>query len=258
MYTFLVGKDNYITATNTERIVQKSKLVNIIKIYVADEYNGINMKACQAIMYYRTPVSEEWKPKDLTPSEELYKGKFVEYLIPVDTWLTAEAGDVQFEIKFYDVSMGGEANVSQYVRKATNGIIHISCSKDWGSGIADSMLDAIDQRIIQLMMAQARQEEMIEETQTNCAASLEVTDGKLHLVTGEGQQKGKAVDVVLPRIPDTEDGRDDGLIEIDNSAPIEKPDNDCDCGCNHEFIELSEYSGDTDNGSDDDNGFLEL
>ena len=30
MYTFLIGNDNYITTTNAERIVQRSKLVNIL------------------------------------------------------------------------------------------------------------------------------------------------------------------------------------------------------------------------------------
>ncbi len=165
MYTFLIGNDNYITTTNSERIVQRSKLVNTLQIFVPNEYGNFIMSDCQAIMYYQLPVSGEWKPKDLTPSEELYKDKYVEYLIPVDTWLTSEAGDVQFEIKFYNVDMGGEAKETQYVRKATHGVIHISSSKDWSSSIADSMLDAVDQRIIQLMMTQKAHEEMLEETQ---------------------------------------------------------------------------------------------
>lgn len=165
MYTLFIGKDNYIMTINSERIIQRSKLVNTVCIRVANDYNGLKMQDFQAIMYYRLPVSKEWKPKELVASEELYKDEFVEYLIPVDTWLTAEAGDIEFEIKFYNVSMGGEINISQYVRKATNGKIHISHSKDWADGIADSLLDTIDQRIIQLMMVQNRQEEMIEETQ---------------------------------------------------------------------------------------------
>ena len=165
-YTFKIGKDNYITTTHLERIVQRSKSVDYIKIYASNDYNGLYMQDFQAIMYYRLPISERWDSKELTPSEELYKNKYVEYIIPVDTWLTNEAGDVQFEIKFYNVSMDGNININQCVRKATDGIIHISSSKDWGAGIADSLLDTVDQRIIQLMMAQKRQEEMIEEAQS--------------------------------------------------------------------------------------------
>ena len=48
MYTFLIGKDNYITTTKSERIIQRSKLANTICIRVANDYNGISMKNCQA------------------------------------------------------------------------------------------------------------------------------------------------------------------------------------------------------------------
>lgn len=220
MYTLVIGKDNYITGTNIERIVQKSKLVNTIQIYVANEYNGIKMQDCQAIMYYRLPVSGEWKPKVLTPSEELYNNKYVEYLIPVDTWLTAEAGDVQFEVKFYNVAMGGTIDINQYVRKATDGVIHISSSKDWGSGIADSMLDVVDQRIIQLMMVQNRQEEMIEETQalmSNKADSIAKDESTNEIyLTSQGVEIGDRI----------KDGCDeDGVPVVDlNSSSSDKPD----------------------------------
>ena len=218
MYTLFIGKDNYIVTISPERIIQRSKLVNTVCIRVANDYNGLKMQDFQAIMYYRLPVSKEWKPKELFASEELYKDEFVEYLIPVDTWLTAEAGDVEFEIKFYNVSMGGDINISQYVRKATNGKIHISHSKDWADGIADSLLDTIDQRIIQLMMVQNRQEEMIEETQSSCASSLLVEDSKLYLVDATGNKKGEPADIVVPRVSDDQDGSNDNLIDLDNKA----------------------------------------
>lgn len=165
-YTFKIGKDNYIITTHSERLVQRSKSVDYIKIYALNDYNGLCMQDFQAIMYYRLPISERWESKELIPSKELYENEYVEYIIPVDTWLTNEAGDVQFEITFYNVSMDENTNINQCVRKATDGIIHISSSKDWGAGIADSLLDTVDQRIIQLMMAQKRQEEMIEEAQS--------------------------------------------------------------------------------------------
>ena len=165
MYTFLIGKDNYITTTKSERIIQRSKLANTICIRVANDYNGISMKNCQAVMYYHLPISDKWGYENLVASEELYKEDYVEYLIPVDTWLTSEPGDIEFEVRFYNVSMGGESDISQYVRKATHGKIHISCSKDWESGISDPLLGAIDDRIIELIMLQKKQEEMINEAQ---------------------------------------------------------------------------------------------
>lgn len=221
MYTFLIGNDNYITTTNAERIVQRSKLVNTLQIFVQNEYGNIIMSDCQAIMYYKLPISGEWKPNELMASETLYKDKYVEYLIPVDTWLTSEAGDVEFEIKFYNVSMNDDSNVKQYVRKATNGIIHIASSKDWSSSIADSMLDVVDQRIIQLMNLQKAQEEMITTTQAMLGTKADniVKDDKTQEIylTSDGKEIGN-------RIKDECDQDGVPVVNLDDSSTPDNPD----------------------------------
>lgn len=197
MYTFKVGKDNCIVATNVERIVQRSKLENTLCIRVNNEHNGLNMQECLAVMYYALPDGNGCGSKELTPEEELYNESYVEYLIPVDTWLTAYGGDVQFEIKFYRVSMDEESNIEQYVRKVTNGIIHIASSRDWASGIADSFLDTVDQRIIQLMIAQNRQEELNEEMYMNMNNKADGiakdNDTNEIYLTANGKKLGKGV-----------------------------------------------------------------
>lgn len=240
MHTLLIGNDNRIITTNAERIVQRSKGANTVRFLVSQIYNGIYMNECFALMSYKLPVSGEWKTQELMPSTELWKEKYVEYQFVADTWLTAERGDVQIEVKFYKVSMDGKIDINQYVRKATDGVIHISSSEDWASGVADSLLDTLDQRIIQLMMIQNRQDEIFEESQYSSAASLGVTDGKLHLIDTEGERKGELVDVVLPRTTD-DDGLNDGLIEL--GEIIHDEDNpDCECGCDHDnFEELDGY-----------------
>lgn len=241
MHTLLIGNDNRIITTNAERIVQRSKGANTVRFLVSQIYNGIYMNECFALMSYKLPVSGEWKTQELIPSAELWKEKYVEYQFVADTWLTAERGDVQIEVKFYKVSMDGKIDINQYVRKATDGVIHISSSEDWASGVADSLLDTLDQRIIQLMMIQNRQDEMFEESQYSSAASLGVTDGKLHLVDAEGERKGELVDVVLPRTVDNDGRNGDGVIEL-GEVIHDDSDPDCDCGCDHDnFEELDSF-----------------
>lgn len=218
MHTLLIGKDNKFITTNGERIVQRSKGAHTIEILVENEYNGVKMNECLAVLFYKLPVSGSWHPLELTPSDELYLDKYTTYQFSADTWLTSERGDVQLEMKFFNVELLDGVNVDQYVRKVTNGVIHISSSEDWGSGIADSLLDTVDQRIIQLMMIQNRQDEMIEESITNAASSLTVEDGVLYLVDSTGKKKGKGADVVVPRIPDDTDGSNDGLIELEKES----------------------------------------
>ena len=259
MYTLIAKNDDRFIASVRERIVQKTKGTNMIRILVPNEKNGVYMKDCQAIMFYKLPISDEWHPKELIPSEELYQNNYVEYLFPTDTWLTAEYGDVVIELRFYNVSLSDGVNVDQYLRRITDGIIHISCSKDWASGIADDLLSPIDQRIIQLMMVQNRQDEMIAESQLLSASSLLVEDGKLYLVDNVGNKKGDPADIVVPRVSDVNDFANDGLIEIDNSAPEDESHEDgCDCGCNHDFVELDETIDINTPETDNDNGFLEV
>lgn len=226
MYTLLIGKDNMFVTTNAERIVQRSKGANTIEILVDNEYNGVKMNECLAVLFYKLPVSGSWHPMELTPSDELYLDKYVTYQFSADTWLTAERGDVQLEMKFFNVELLDGVNVDQYVRKVTDGVIHISSSEDWGSGIADSLLDTVDQRIIQLMMIQNRQDEMIEESIANAASSLKVEDGVLYLVDSTGKKKGNGADVVVPRVPDVSDGSNDGLIELEGDSDIDNDNTD--------------------------------
>lgn len=217
MHTMIINDYNMIVTTNAERILQRTKNVHQICIRVKNDYNGMKMNECSAILFYRLPVSGEWHPFNLTPSEELYKGTHVEYQFSADTWLTQEYGDVQIEIRFYKAELNGYIQIDQYVRKANEGIIHISRSQDYASGVADGLLDTLDQRIIQLMMAQNRQDEMMAESIMNSAATLKVEDGKLYLVNNIGEKMGGTSDVVVSRTVDDDEYPGDGLIELDSS-----------------------------------------
>lgn len=237
MHTLLVNKYNTITTTNAERIVQKSKNANTIRILVSNEYNGAKMNECYALLFYRLPVSEKWLSYELTPSEILYKGTYVDYQFPADTWLTQEAGDVQIEIRFYNTTMNGNIQIDQYVRKATSGIIHISRSQDWASGIADGLLDTLDQRIIQLMMAQNRQDEMIAESIMNSAAGIQKDEdtNEMYLVNVMGEKMGTGV------IDEISDPNGIPVVEFSNME------NTDDKGEIDNVVEFSDYNTEVDN-----------
>ena len=117
--------------------------------------------------------------------------------------------------------MNDDSNVKQYVRKATNGIIHIASSKDWSSSIADSMLDAVDQRIIQLMNLQKAQEEMITTTQAMLGTKADniVKDDKTQEIylTSDGKEIGN-------RIKDECDQDGVPVVDLDDSSTPDNPD----------------------------------
>lgn len=184
MYTLLVNHDNTIITTIKERIVKRSKLVDNIHILVPVDYKGMDMTDFEVTMFYQLPVSSERYSINLTKQDELYKEKFLEYFIPADTWITKEAGNVGFYLTLSKVEMSDNSEIVQYVRKVTGGIIEIASCDDWGSGIADSLLQSLDQRIIQLQMVAKQIDEANQDLYDTKADGLSYEDNVLSLLSG--------------------------------------------------------------------------
>ena len=154
MYTLVVKDDNTIITSIKQRIVQRSKLCDMIHILIPHIYKGCDISDYDVTMRYELPISHEKHIVQLIREPELYKGDYLEYKIPVDTWLTHEAGIVKFTLTIADVSIPESRTTEQYVRKITGGEIEIAALEDWASCIADPLLETVDQRIIQLLAAQ--------------------------------------------------------------------------------------------------------
>lgn len=209
MYALLVNHDNTITTTIKERIVQRSKLVDNIHILVPANYKGMNMTDFEVTMFYKLPVSNEEYSIILTKEDELYKENFLEYKIKGDTWLTKEPGIVEFYLTLSKVEMSDDSQVTQYVRKVTGGKIEIASCNDWGAGLADNLLQTIDQRIIQLQMV-AKQIDEANQNLYDTKADNITYDGETLTLIGNGNELAEV------KIDSTCDckGNDDGSIKV--------------------------------------------
>ena len=148
MYTLLLNDNNELVISVKERIMQRSKLVDSLHFLVNPIYKGHNMAEFTVMMEYLLPVSREYKSEILVMSDELYKEK-LEYKLPFDTCLTKEAGNIEVQLTFIKVSLDADGNSKQQVRKTTPAVITITPISAWSDIIADSALNAIDQRLIQ-------------------------------------------------------------------------------------------------------------
>lgn len=148
MYTLLLNDNNELVISVKERIMQRSKLVDSLHFLVDPIYKEHNMAEFTVMMEYLLPVSREYKTEILVKSDELYKEK-LEYKLPFDTCLTKEAGNIEVQLTFVKVSLDADGNSKQQVRKTTPAIITITPISAWSDIVADSALNAIDQRLIQ-------------------------------------------------------------------------------------------------------------
>lgn len=239
MYTVLVKNDNTVVSTVRTNIMHRSSMVDNFRVLVDPTYNDFDMRTFQCLMEYKTPISDTYTAEVLTPLDELYNGK-LDYRLPVDTKVTSEVGDVEFKFIFIRLDMDENGNTIERVRKTASSTLKILSVAKWSDYIADAKLDSIAQMVLMNQAVVNQLGAYADALNMNSAESLAITNGKLHLVSVDGKQKGEAVDVVIPRTID-DDGINDGLIELDDIVHDES-NPDCDCGCNHDnFEELDNF-----------------
>lgn len=149
MYVILVNEDNTLSTSKRERIMQRSKLVDNLWFLVNPDYKGIDMTNCTVVMEYLLPVSKKYSTEILVKSSEGYKDH-LKYVLPFDTNLTSEAGEIEVQLSFYNVDISADGNSYQLVRKTSPTHVNIIPISAWSDIIPDSALTALDQRVIKM------------------------------------------------------------------------------------------------------------
>lgn len=146
-YTIIVENDNSLYGSHKERVMQREKLFNKVWFLVPQFYNGYDMSKCTVTMRYLLPISKEFKTETLVLSDERYQ-ECLKYILPIDTNLSKECGDIELNLTFIMLDVDDNGNVVQRVRKTDNHRLHITPLPNWDSVIPDSSLAELDQRII--------------------------------------------------------------------------------------------------------------
>lgn len=204
MYTFLIGDDNTLTASVTERIMERSKMVDNMHFLADQIYKDVNMSDFTVMLEYVLPISKKYKTEFLKKSENLYKNK-LEYLLPFDTNLTSEAGDIEIQLTFTKVEMNSEGKITQYVRKVGPGIVHIIPISKWSDIIPDEALSTLDQRIIALEALNKAMTDRFNINLDNKADNLMYDDEHRIQLTSNGKPIGNAIKITTESV-EVEDG----------------------------------------------------
>lgn len=205
MYVFLVNDENELIATQKQRVMQRSKLVNDLWFLVKPTYNGYDMSKSTVTLLYCLPESKRAVSETLTKSDEMH-GEFLKYELPFDTNLTLENGDIDIRLIFTLTDLDENGRPIQRVRKTDSAVIPIIPTDAWSSIIPDSALDAIDQRIIK-QDAQIKELEEVSRMYYDAKADgLRYNNGnkELQLLSG-GKAIGNKVVIVTTSGSDSED-----------------------------------------------------
>ena len=220
MYTILVTNNNELFASKKERIMQRSKLVDNLHFLVYPTYDSgtetFNMKDFTVSMEYILPVSKKYKSEILTLNNEEYEtesGQFMlEYIVPFDTGLTSEAGDIHVQLTFVKVDLDEEGVGTQYVRKTSECVIKVLPISAWSDIIPDEALNAIDQRLVQTQEQINELVDIAGIVVSSKADNMKLTDTTLQL-TANGEDIGDAIDLNV--LGDTlTDATHEGLVKV--------------------------------------------
>lgn len=148
MYTILINSDDSMVASIKEPIYHRSSMIQKLRFLVDPQWNKneefLNLRDFMCTMEYRTPASKKYIPVLLEPSEKLYKNK-LEYVVNVDTTMTAEVGNVELKLTWVKLEMNGDGSFIERCKPTSSIIIEVLPVAQWSDYVADSDLSNIAQ-----------------------------------------------------------------------------------------------------------------
>lgn len=232
MYTLKITDENTVVTTVKESIVERSNYVDKIQIVTSKLYREqIDMTDTTVYMKYKLPISNKIKMTQLIPNDLAYAQNYIQYLIPVDAGLTAEAGDIEVSFTFLKLIANEDKSYTSYIRKTTSGVIHITPLVQFDKYEPSEMFTEIDQRLLVM-------EGMIKDLDAQNKAAYEGmvkdirldTDGrKITLTDRNGDDTGDGIVVKNLSAMVAEDmtgkdpdGTQDGVVHLDQVVDLDK------------------------------------
>lgn len=224
MYTLLISEDNSIITTKYETLMQRSNFNNI-QILIPSLFKGIDISDATLWLKYILPVSKKIRMVRLTLKNSNYRGNFLQYIIPANTLLTAEAGEVEITVTIVKLVYEEDTDTKKAGVETTKvGFIKITPIAQWLNFDPDEMLDPIDQRLIMLEARQKDQDALNQEMFESIARDIVIDkdNNKLKLdsnsgLIGDGVDLNELTTIIETAIVGEDlDGVNDGVTHLDN------------------------------------------
>lgn len=234
MYTLKITDENTVVTTVKESLIERSNYVDKLQIVTSKLYREqLDMTDADLYMRYVLPVSNKIKDIKLIPNDTEYETNYIQYLIPVDAYLTAEAGDIEVSFTFIKLIANDDETFTSYARKTTSGIIHITPLTQFSKYVPDEMLDDLDKRILALTAAEKDLNSLNKAIYDNIPNDIKLDTSdeenkKLTLINqngnlGTGVNVKNLSSVIEGEITASDpDGVQDGVVHLDQIVDMDK------------------------------------
>lgn len=232
MYTLKITDENTVVTTVKESIVERSNYVDKIQIVTSKMYREqIDMSDTTVYMKYKLPVSDKIKMTQLIINNLEYEQNYIQYLIPVDAALTAEAGDIEVSFTFLKLVANEDGTYTSYIRKTTSGVIHITPLTQFDKYEPSEMFTEIDQRLLAIEGYIKDLDALNKATYENAVKDirLDTKKRKVTLTNNDGEDTGKGIAMTdLSKMVSEDltgkdpDGVQDGVVHLDQVIDLDK------------------------------------
>lgn len=232
MYTLKISDDNTVTTTVKETLIERSNYVDRIQIVTNKLYREqIDMSDTTVYMKYKLPVSNKIKMTQLTVNDLEYETNYIQYLIPVDAGLTAEAGDIEVSFTFLKLVANDDGTYTSYIRKTTSGVIHITPLTQFDKYEPSEMFTEIDQRLLAIEGYIKDLDALNKATYENAVKDirLDTEKRKVTLTNNDGEDTGAGIAMTdLSKMVSEDltgkdpDGVQDGVVHLDQVIDLDK------------------------------------
>ena len=232
MYTLKISDDNTVTTTVKETLIERSNYVDRIQIVTNKLYREqIDMSDTTVYMKYKLPVSNKIKMTQLTVNDLEYETNYIQYLIPVDAGLTAEAGDIEVSFTFLKLVANDDGTYTSYIRKTTSGVIHITPLTQFDKYEPSEMFTEIDQRLLAIEGYIKDLDALNKATYENAVKDirLDTEKRKVTLTNNDCEDTGKGIAMTdLSKMVSEDltgkdpDGVQDGVVHLDQVIDLDK------------------------------------
>lgn len=232
MYTLKITDENTVVTTVKESLIERSNYVDKIQIVVSKLYREqIDMSDTTVYMKYKLPVSNKIKMTQLVVNDLEYETNYIQYLIPADAALTAEAGDIEVSFTFLKLVANEDETYTSYIRKTTPGIIRITPLAQFDKYEPSELFSEIDQRLLVmegLMKDLDAQNKAIYDGMVQ-DVRLDKENKKITLTDRDGEDTGNGIiikdlsTIVAEDLTGTDpDGVQDGVVHLDEVVDLDK------------------------------------
>lgn len=215
--TILVNNNNNLIVTTSERIIQHSKNVHLVKIYVPLKYYNFEMDKFTATAEI-VPPNQKYQVLPLTPELISEKEGYLQYNLEILSEYTLFGGEFQMELTFVWTDTD---TMKSYVRHTTACFLEVTPIEKWNELLTDSALAPLDQKLIKLEADITVLSNLADSFNATKADNhmIDEEDGKVYLMAN-GLKIGDGLDLASVERSDGDDDEIDGIIDITGKYPV--------------------------------------